>query len=158
VAADAAWLRALVEGTLSDRQNDLLGRLQELVQRHARTGLRVEFNAQQLLRSGEARACLPDAVSEAVTEAVGEALTNTAKHACTDTAVLCAVLTEEALVVSVLDHGVGFDAGCTRQGVGLRHSIHGRIAEIGGHVQVDSSHGEGTYVEITVQSAAWHPG
>jgi signal transduction histidine kinase len=158
VAADAAWLRALVEGTLSDRQNDLLWRLQELVRRHARTGLRVEFNAQQLLRSGDARACLPDAVSEAVTEAVGEALTNTAKHACTDTAVLCAVLTEEALIVSVLDHGVGFDAGCTRQGVGLRQSIHGRIEEIGGHVQIDSSHGEGTYVEITVQSAAWHSG
>ena len=145
-----------MEGTLSDRHNDLLWRLQELVQRHARTGLRVEFNAQQLLRSGEARACVPEAVSEAVTEAVGEALANTAKHARTDTVVLCAALTEESLVVSVLDHGVGFDARGTRQGVGLRHSIHGRIEEIGGHVRIDSSHGEGTYVEISVPSAGWH--
>jgi signal transduction histidine kinase len=39
--------------------------------------------------------------------------------------------------------------------VGLRHSIHGRIEEIGGHVRIDSSNGEGTYVEITVQAAAW---
>lgn len=151
VAADAAWLRSLVEGTwFADDRGDLISALQELVQRKRVAGLRVEFNARQLYQQRDACSALPGALVDAVTSAVGEALTNVTKHAGTDSAVLRATLTEDELTVSVLDRGIGFDRSAVTRGVGIRQSITARIEETGGKVRIDAAPGEGTYVEIVM--------
>jgi len=153
VANDAAWLRSLVQGAPIDEHGDLLSRLQDLAQRRSASGLRVEFNASDLIRASArpVRRAVPLELTEAVASAVGEALTNTAKHAGVSTAVLRATLTDRELTVSLLDRGTGFDPTAVTAGVGLRESITARIEEVGGRVRIESAPGEGTYVELVVQ-------
>ena len=110
----------------------------------------------------------PDrSVVDAVAGAVGEALTNGAKHGHAERIVIYAepvddggVATPETsgsdgaevpcLFVSVRDDGEGFDPDTVAEGVGLPRSIRGRIAEVGGDVEVASSPGRGAEVRITV--------
>jgi signal transduction histidine kinase len=150
VAADADWLRAFVAGVPTDHPGDLLWRLQELIHVKARIGLKVEFSNAHLLAAAQSRRHLPPHITEAVVGAVHEALTNVAKHARTNTATLRAKLTDTELVVSVLDRGAGFDPNRAPLGVGLGQSISERIREIGGVVHIDSSFGEGTYIEMRI--------
>jgi len=86
----------------------------------------------------------------AVTGAVGEALTNAAKHGGAGRAVVFVDPGDDELFVSVHDDGAGFDPGTTDEGVGLGRSIRGRIGEVGGHVEVVSSPGQGTEVRLRV--------
>jgi signal transduction histidine kinase len=76
------------------------------------------------------------------------------KHAATTSAVLRLAATPAALIVTVLDHGRGFDPTTQPEGMGLKESIRGRIAEAGGTVWIDTAPGAGTYVEITMPLAA----
>ncbi len=95
------------------------------------------------------RAAGPDnpRTSQAVVAAVGEALTNVDRHA------------EASLVtvefgdrnVRVVDDGVGFDPRDTAlpaDRFGIRNSIRGRLADAGAIVEIVSSPGAGTTVEI----------
>ena len=150
IAAEAGWLRALVEGVDIARECDLAVALQRLVLRNARTGLRVELNDSQLRDARTVRAALPGELVGAVVDAAQEALTNVSKHSGVSTAVLRAGVTGRELVVSVLDHGCGFEPASVSHGTGIERSIRGRIAEQGGQVRVESAPGAGTYVEITV--------
>jgi signal transduction histidine kinase len=150
IAGEAAWLRALVEGVDPTRDRDLLTALQRLVQRNARTGLRVELNGSQLRDARDLRAALSPELVDAVVDATQEALTNVAKHAGVDTAVVRAGLNAHDLTVSVLDQGRGFDPDQVCRGTGIERSIRTRIAEQGGCVRIDSTVGAGTYVEISV--------
>ena len=54
------------------------------------------------------------------------------------------------LEVSVTDNGVGFDADVEQPGFGLRESIHGRLAAVGGGALVHSDPGLGTHVRLWV--------
>jgi signal transduction histidine kinase len=155
IAAAARRLRALVEGTPLDEPADLLSRLHELVAVKTAAGLHVEFNSAQL-QASEVRRCLPREVSEAVVGAAHEALTNVAKHAAVAAAVVRATATNDRLTVSILDHGIGFDPEQTPWGVGLEKSITDRILEVGGTACIESAPGAGTYVELTIPSAAWN--
>lgn len=150
IAAEAGWLRALIEGVDIARECDLAVALQRLVLRNARTGLRVEVNDSQLRDARAVRDALPGELVGAVVDAAQEALTNVGKHAGVSTAVLRAGVTGRELVVSVLDHGRGFDPASVSHGTGIERSIRGRIAEQGGRVRVESTPGAGTFVEITV--------
>ena len=49
---------------------------------------------------------------------------------------------------SVKDDGSGFDPATTPEGVGLSRSIRGRMAEVGGRVEVPSAPGQGTEVVL----------
>jgi signal transduction histidine kinase len=53
------------------------------------------------------------------------------------------------LQVTIRDSGAGFSPG-DGAGFGLAHSIHGRIAEVGGRATVNSSPGLGTKVTLRV--------
>jgi len=150
IAGEAAWLRALVEGADPTRDRDLLTALQRLVQRNARTGLRVELNGTQLRDAHALRDALGPDLVDAVVDATQEALTNVAKHAGVDTAVVRAGATTRDLTVSVVDQGRGFDPDRVSRGTGIERSIRARIAEQGGCVRIDSAVGAGTYVEISV--------
>jgi len=99
-----------------------------VVQRKTRTGLRVEFNSTQLREAVSLRVGLSAATVAALADATSEALTNVAKHSGVDTATVRTTVTEHGLVVSILDHGCGFDTGSIRPGIGLTQSIQGRLA------------------------------
>lgn len=152
VAEEAVWLRGLVEGTDEAAAGDLLGQLSELVARAARDGLHVEFNY-ATLRGAAILGALNSQRSTALVGAVSEALTNVVKHAATASAVLRLAATSGTLVVTVLDHGRGFDPAAQPAGIGLRESIRGRVTESGGTVRIDTAPGVGTYLEITMPLA-----
>ncbi len=93
---------------------------------------------------------LPAGTVEALSRAVGEALTNAAKHADPTRVVVFAGPDGDDLLCSIKDDGAGFDAAAVPEGVGLGRSIRGRIAEVGGRVEVDGRPGRGTEVRLWV--------
>jgi signal transduction histidine kinase len=58
--------------------------------------------------------------------------------------------TDDGVVVSVRDDGVGFDPAAVTERVGLARSIRGRVEELGGQVDVATAPGRGTEVRFTV--------
>ena len=63
-----------------------------------------------------------------------------------------------ALVVTVLDHGRGFDAATQPAGMGLKESICGRVTDSGGTVRIETAPGAGTFLEITMPLTDSLPG
>jgi signal transduction histidine kinase len=151
VAMEAGWLRRLIErGPDPDRRDghgDLVAALQEVVGRQVAAGLRVELNVAEVGWEP-----LTDAVAEALAGAANEALTNVRKHAAVSRAVVRASRTRDGVVVSVLDHGRGFEPGQVRRGVGIPRSLVDRMRQVRGTARIDSAPGGGTYVEL------WAPG
>ncbi len=93
---------------------------------------------------------LDETIVEALAGAVGEACTNASKHGDATTITVYAEPDGRGVTCSVKDDGRGFDAAATSEGVGLARSIRGRIAEIGGSVEIDPNPGHGTEVRLTV--------
>ncbi|MFK0258862.1 sensor histidine kinase [Streptomyces sp. NPDC090445] len=94
---------------------------------------------------------LPGEVAESLAAAVTEAFNNVRRHAGTDRAYLTVVGGSAGVEVTVADQGIGFDTSKADRrdtGTGLRRSIHGRLASVGGSATVDSRPGEGTVVEL----------
>lgn len=90
-------------------------------------------------------------VAHRVAAAVGEALTNAAKHGSASKATVYAEPTDDGgLFVSVKDDGSGFDPAAVAEGQGLTRSIRGRLAEVGGRVEVDSRPGRGAEIRLYV--------
>lgn len=154
IAAEAGWLRAVIQGMPVNQPHDLHAVLQSVVQEKARSGLRVEFNEAGLRAADQLRGQLSPATVDAVAGAVREALTNVTKHAAVDTVVVRATLTADQLIVSVLDHGIGFDPSSIATNpcpsVGLAQSVRARINEIGGTARIDSAPGAGTHIELSI--------
>jgi signal transduction histidine kinase len=150
VAAEAAWVRGLVEGFVPSGDDDLATGLQRLISDGTGQGLRIEFNATQLLELGDTRHRLAPEAVRALVDAAREALTNVAKHSGTGAAMMRVRVTEDRLAVSVLDHGRGFDVATVPRGVGLRESIEARLLEVGGGARIESTLGQGTFVDLSV--------
>lgn len=95
------------------------------------------------------------AVVAAVAGAVGEALVNAAKHSGATVATVYAEPSDEdgGVFVSVKDDGRGFDAAAVEPGLGTTRSIRGRVAEVGGRVEVDGNPGRGTEVRVWVPAS-----
>ncbi len=148
VIAEAGWLRSLIEGAPGD-DLDLSAALHSVINRTSWRGLRVRLNDRQL-RGAERLRKLPHPAIEAVTGAVHEALTNVAKHSGSSAAVVHTATDDGELVVSILDHGRGFEPATSHQGIGVAQSIKARISGIGGTARIDSALGAGTYVELRV--------
>ena len=89
-------------------------------------------------------------VLDALVGAAGEALANAGKHGGAGTVTVFAEPLDGELFCSVKDDGVGFDPDATSEGAGLRRSVRGRIAEVGGRVEVDGRPGRGTEVRCWV--------
>jgi signal transduction histidine kinase len=86
-----------------------------------------------------------------VAGAVGEALSNAGKHAePTRVVVYLEPDDDGGIDLSVRDDGRGFDPDTVAEGAGLRRSIRGRIAELGGEVELVTSPGHGTEVRLHI--------
>lgn len=123
---------------------DLLTELRRVAARtEARDGLAVQVTAVD-----EPGPLAPGAVA-ALAGAVGEALTNAAKHGAATRAVVFVDPDDGgAVLVSVNDDGCGFDPATTPDGTGLTGSVRGRMADVGGGVEVSSAEGRGTEVRL----------
>jgi signal transduction histidine kinase len=93
---------------------------------------------------------VPSGVAHALVVAVGEALANAGKHGGASTVTVFAEPVDGELFCSVKDDGSGFDPAVVAEGEGLRRSVRGRIAEVGGRVEVDARVGRGTEVRCWV--------
>lgn len=104
---------------------------------------------------------VPSAIADALADSATEALSNVARHA-PGAAVsvrltagtgrgdrIGAALGSPAVAVEVTDDGPGFDPlAVPLHRFGLRESVHGRMAAIGGRAEVDSAPGRGTRVRL----------
>jgi signal transduction histidine kinase len=87
--------------------------------------------------------------------ATREALVNAAKHSGATSADLYTEVTPERVSVFVRDRGKGFDpATVPDDRRGLRDSVSGRLARLGGTAEVRSTVGEGTEVELVLPRTA----
>ncbi|MFD7629767.1 sensor histidine kinase [Streptomyces sp. NPDC059851] len=158
-AREAAYLRRLIQ--LADAPHHDSGRVHRcgpLGEGAANTGAALE----EAVRSAEGLGLtvfaqyhavpdLPGEVAESLAAAVSEAFNNVRRHAGTDVAYLTIVGSSAGVEVTVADRGIGFDtsrADHRETGTGLRRSIQGRLATVGGSARVDSQPGEGTVVEL----------
>jgi signal transduction histidine kinase len=93
---------------------------------------------------------LDDALAD-LGRATREALVNVAKHSGATAADLYTEVTPERVSVFVRDRGKGFDpATVSDDRRGLRDSVHGRLARLGGTAEIRSAPGEGTEVEFVL--------
>jgi signal transduction histidine kinase len=94
--------------------------------------------------------------AEALTAAVREAVNNVRRHVGESAPAWILVEDEgDAVVVSVRDDGPGIpegrlEAAAADGRLGVRSSIRGRIADVGGEVAIMSTAGQGTEVEMRV--------
>jgi len=85
----------------------------------------------------------------ALAGAAGEAMVNAGKHGAASKVLVYVEPSDGGGVFcSVKDDGSGFDPATTAEGVGLSRSIRGRMAEVGGRVDVKSAPGQGTEVVL----------
>ncbi|MDT4861959.1 Sensor histidine kinase LiaS [compost metagenome] len=78
---------------------------------------------------------------------VQEGVNNALKHSGSERVEVNAACGAATLRIQISDQGRGFDPEENPAGFGLRN-MQQRMAEAGGHVQVSSRKGEGTWVEI----------
>jgi signal transduction histidine kinase len=91
---------------------------------------------------------LPPQAAYRIREAVRSALQNVRLYAHATEVVVYASVDATSWVVSIHDDGVGFEPG-TRRGVGIGEVIVKALEEIGARVEVSSSLGAGTLVELS---------
>lgn len=114
-------------------------RLRELLRRLP------ELRAQVALEPCE----VPAPIAEAMTHSAAEALSNVLRHASDATVSVRLTRAGNTVSIEVLDDGPGFDqATVPRHRYGLRESVHGRMATVGGRAEVDSAPGRGTLIRL----------
>jgi signal transduction histidine kinase len=104
-------------------------------------------------------ACVvPVPVANAFAEAAAAALSNVARHAPGVTAWLRLRQAGATVVVEVVDAGPGFETyAVPGHRYGIRESIVGRMAAVGGTADVDSAPGRGTWVRLRWADAGEQP-
>jgi signal transduction histidine kinase len=112
--------------------------------------LRADLDAGHLTVDLDAPATLelPSEVAGAVAGAAREALNNVRRHAGTDRATVRVEGDERGLRVEIADDGTGFAVDQRETRRGLRESVHGRMARIGGTATITSTAGAGTVVRL----------
>ncbi|MFI1280125.1 sensor histidine kinase [Streptomyces sp. NPDC020858] len=142
---EAAYLRRLIQQTADEVHHREIGTaLEEAVRSVESLQLRVTAQYHALPQ-------VPPEVAAALGDAVREALNNVRRHAGTGHAYVTATGDPDrpgGAVVTVVDRGPGFDPERCEPGLGLRGSVHGRMAEVGGRATVDTAPGEGVRVEL----------
>ncbi|GAA4573562.1 DUF5931 domain-containing protein [Micromonospora coerulea] len=92
---------------------------------------------------------VPAEVAGALADSAAAALANVVRHAPGATATLRLARAADSVVVEVEDDGPGFDpTGVPAHRYGLRESVHGRMATVGGRAEVTSARGAGTRIRL----------
>jgi signal transduction histidine kinase len=143
IVQEANWLRRLIESGLRPGPDCLATALEAVIERQAATGLQIDLNSAAMEDE-----VLPEEVTSAIADAVNEALTNVRKHAGVTSAVVRAAPARDGVVVTVLDHGRGFDAAAVGPGLGIPESLDARMRQVGGTVRIETAPSAGTYVEL----------
>ena len=111
-----------------------------------RTGITVDFSADGAVSQ------LPEAQRTCIYRVVQEALANCARHALAQRITVKLDASGPKVTLIVSDNGGGFDTSEPKgQGLGLL-SMQERAAELGGTLQVTSSKGHGTTIQVSVPS------
>lgn len=158
---------AIIQRRSGDSELVSLARTQELeLREYLFSGSDVAVDLASALRAAARRAeerypmrvdviCAPDLPigSEeeihAISGAANEALTNAAKHGDAAKATIYAEPGDgHTFFVSIKDRGTGFDLATATNGQGLKRSIQGRLAEVGGRAEISSQPGRGTEVRL----------
>ena len=101
----------------------------------------------QLTLEGEHRPAAP--VEQALYRVAQEALNNILKHAHAHQILVRLKQEPQHILLSVADDGVGFEPNAMSGGIGLR-GMQERMAQIGGHLTVESRPGKGTVIRAEV--------
>lgn len=158
---------AIIQRRSDDTELVTLARTQELeLREYLFSGADVASDLASALRAAARRTeeryplrvdviCAPDLPDGSETEihtltgAANEALTNAAKHGGAATATVYAEPGDDhTFFVSIKDRGCGFDPTTATLGQGLKRSIQGRLAEVGGRAEISSQPGRGTEVKL----------
>lgn len=100
---------------------------------------------------GAGRVLLPPLVLDAFLLAIAECLENVRRHSGVAVAHVTITEDERAVRAIVTDAGAGFDLGTVEDGrLGLKESVQGRLASVGGSARIFSSIGAGTTVLLEV--------
>jgi signal transduction histidine kinase len=131
----------------------LLAALQWLAEELQRDyGLEVKFDA---CHYGASLQSLRYEISSTLFQTVRELLLNVVKHAGVSVAWVSLHLTEELLLIKVIDNGKGFDtiatpAASSRQGGFGMYNLHKKLEFLGGSCLIESSPGSGTFVTLSL--------
>ncbi|MFI5959719.1 sensor histidine kinase [Cryptosporangium sp. NPDC051539] len=99
------------------------------------------------------RCVVPSPVAHAFGEALSECLENVVRHAGTPNVAVDLVESGGSVRVEVADDGCGFDPEAVpAHRFGLRESVRGQLAAVGGAATVSSARGRGTRISLE-----WHP-
>lgn len=146
-------LRALLQDTdidvtAPDQLDVTHHNLSVIIDRHAVHGVTISAPAGNVMvESSRARE---------IDAAVSEALSNVVKHAGPDARAWVLLEREgDELIISIRDNGVGgraedFATAAARGRMGVQHSIHARLADLGGTATLRTAPGQGTEWEFRV--------
>ena len=96
---------------------------------------------------------LPPEKRVALVGAATEAMMNAAQHSDADRVSVFAEPKGDSIEVFVTDQGSGFDAGAVDEDrKGISESIRGRMSRYGGTAIIETAHGAGTEVHLTMGS------
>ena len=155
-SADATQVRGLAVQTIDtlrdiiwfidpthDKLSDLVARLQETAR------VMLATIACQFEQSGDFRSAnLPLSFRRNVPPLFKETLHNVLKHSRATQVQISIQRLEKQFTFRVQDNGVGFHPGAKSSGNGLKN-LKRRAQEIGGHLKIESSPGDGTTITLT---------
>ncbi len=115
------------------------------------TRLHVPLNIRLVIDAPDTPPLFPSKIFDSVCQIVNEALSNALRHASPTRIIITGNQDDQLLTMSIVDNGIGFDAGTINphHGLGL-WNMHQRARRHGGEMQIESTRGEGTRVTITV--------
>jgi diguanylate cyclase (GGDEF)-like protein len=146
-AREAARLREYLEGVSGGHTDELESGLRALV-----AEARDLANHDVQLIPGPIDGSVRGIAAAELIAATREAVTNAGKHACASRVVVYCEATGGGALVTVKDDGVGVDLATIEAGLGVRRSIYGRMARIGGNALLDSTPGDGTLVTLWLEA------
>jgi len=144
--ADADRLERLLDGTWTDTSG-LQDGLTALAAQAAAWPLHVQVDADT---DTDTDTALDPETTNAILDATRELLTNVAKHSGQTRARISVTTGTSDLTVTVSDTGRGYDPNTNSTGLGLRHSVTGRIRDAGGTVHITTATGQGTTVTLSI--------
>jgi diguanylate cyclase (GGDEF)-like protein len=148
-AREAARLREYLEGASGDPTDELECGLRAVIAEAQELS-----DHEVLLIPGPTDGSVRGLAAAELAAATRESLTNARKHASASRVIVYCEASGGGALVTIKDDGVGVDLCTIEKGLGVRRSIYGRMARIGGNALIDSSPGEGTLVTLWLEAEA----